>query len=96
MKDFKETSAYLRELVGEPGQDGDGSEGGDTDVEVAAEFVGLGVGDAAEDGVAMHLREDPDEAAAEEDHQEGEAPVDELVGLEGVGVPGDDGEHEGR
>jgi hypothetical protein len=35
----------------------------------------------------MHLSEDHDETGAEEDEQDGEAPVDEPVGLERVGVP---------
>ena len=75
---------------------GTGSKGNESEVEVDAEFVGRGVGDAAEDGVAVHLGEKPDESGAKEDEKKGEAPVDKLVGLEGVGVPRDDGEHEGR
>src|SRR5579871_6521346 len=82
LEDLEEASSHLGELISEPGQDGNGSEGSEADIEVAAKFVGFCVSNAAEDGVPVHLREDPDEAAAEEDHQKGEAPVDELMRLE--------------
>ena len=95
MDDLVEASAYLRELIGEPGEDRDRTEGDEAEVELPAKLVGCGVGDAAQNGVAVHLGEDPDEAQSQQGQEDGEAPVDEGVRLEGVGVPGDQGEDEG-
>ena len=49
LEDFEEAASYLGELVGEPGEDGNGSKGSDADEEVDTQLVGSGVGDAAED-----------------------------------------------
>ena len=66
LKNLEEASAYLRELVGKPSENGDSSKGEDTDVEVPAELVRRGICDAAEDGIAMHLCKDRHEAHTEE------------------------------
>src|SRR5271154_4637593 len=96
LEDSKETSAYVGELIGQPGKNRNRTEGDDSQGEVETEFVGLCVCDATQDGVSMHLSKDPDYASAEEEKQKSETPVNELMGLEGIRVPRDDGEYEGR
>ena len=48
-------ASYIGELVGEPSEERDSSEGDDADVELPAELIGFGVSKPAEDGVAVHL-----------------------------------------
>jgi hypothetical protein len=96
LKNSEKTASYVRELVSQPGENRSGAEGEDSYVEVETEFVGRCICDAAKNGVAMHLSEDPDYADTQEDKQESETPVDELMGLKGIRVPCNDGEHEGR
>jgi hypothetical protein len=95
LEDSEEISSYPGELIGQPGENRNRSKGGDSEEEINSQFVGSGICDTAEKRVAVHLGEDGDETKAEEYEEESEAPVDEPMGLEGVGVPGNDGEYEG-
>ena len=67
LNDSEYFSSYLGELVGEPSENGYGTEGDNANVEVAAKLVGLSVGNAAQDRIAMHLSKDPDEPGANDE-----------------------------
>src|ERR1700751_1779110 len=89
LNDLVKVSPYLRELIGKPGKDRNGTEGDDTEIELPTKFVRCRISNAAENGVAMHLSKNPDKAQGKDCQQDGEAPVDEGMRLKGVGIPGD-------
>ena len=78
-----------------PGKNRDGSEGKHAQIEVTAEFAGVGIGDAAQQCAAVHLGKDEHKTEAQHDKQKGEDPVQKRVWLKGVGIPRDQREHKG-
>src|SRR5262249_36569389 len=90
-----ETATDLRKLIGEPGEEGNSAKGDDAQVELPTKLIRFGIGYPAQDGIAMHLGKQHDEASADDGQQDSKAPIDEGVGIKGVGVPSDECENEG-
>src|SRR6201985_501363 len=74
----KERTADIREVVREPGEYRHCSKRGDANEEVEAKLIRSGVGDAAENWIAVHLCEGPDDAEAKSKKEKRKQPVDEL------------------